>query len=297
MPGSFDALNSQKQQLLEQAQSVTYRKPASGDELEVHFYLPKGFKEGPKRPAILFFFSSYWDRGNVVQFAPHALYFVGRGAVCGLVNYRTSSTHPDSTPMMSTMDGLAAIRFVRQYHEQLHIDPSKVILMGAGAGANIAGCAALGIRQRDDEEIDNGEFSSVPDAAVLLSTLIDINKRSFAFRQFVDRPGEARKLSLSSLVDHSPKCPIIMIHGTADRMTSIDEAELFAAKLKRRKKDDFEFYPFESRDSNFYNLNMDPVSFEATLNHVDKFLVDHLFLEMNDNPHGASLVSWREEDY
>ncbi len=132
---------------------------------------------------------------------------------------------------------------------------------------------------------------------MLLSSIIDIKKTSFASKQFSAKPAEAKKLSLSSMIDHSPPCPVIMIHGTADRMTSIDEAMAFAAKMKRRKKNEFQFHAFEGRDSNFYNLNMDPMSFEAALNLIDTFLVDHLFLEMNDEPNGASLVSWREQDF
>ncbi|MDF1755553.1 MAG: alpha/beta hydrolase [Verrucomicrobiales bacterium] len=295
MAGSFDSLNSAQQQLLEQAQGFAYRKTTGGEELKIHFYLPKGLKEGPKRPVFLFFFSGNWDRGNIVQFAPHALHFVERGAVCGLVEYSTSSTHPGSTPMNSTYDGMAAIRFVRRYQEQLHIDPEKVIAMGAGAGANIAGCTALGAKIKDPD--DETGISHVPNACVLLSSIIDIKKTSFAFKQFSAKPAEAKKLSLSSMIDHSPPCPVIMIHGTADRMTSIDEAMAFAAKMKRRKKNEFQFHAFEGRDSNFYNLNMDPMSFEAALNLIDTFLVDHLFLEMNDDPNGASLVSWREQDF
>ncbi|MDF1815690.1 MAG: alpha/beta hydrolase [Verrucomicrobiales bacterium] len=296
MAGSFDSLTSAQQQLLEQAQGFAYRKTKSGEELKIHFYLPKGLKEGPKRPVFLFFFSGNWDRGNIVQFAPHALHFVERGAVCGLVEYSTRTTHPESTPMDSALDGMAAVRFVRKYKDQLHIDSSKVIVMGAGAGGNIAGCAALGAKLKDASE-DLAGFSSVPNACALLSSIIDIKKTSFAFKQFSDKPSEAKKLSLSSMVDHSPPCPFVMIHGTADRMTSIDDAEAFAAKMQRRKKSDFEFHAFEGRDSNFYNLNMDPMSFEAALNIIDRFLVNHLFLEMNDDPNGASLVSWREQDF
>ena len=71
----------------------------------------------------------------------------------------------------------------------------------------------------------------------------------------------------------------------------------YSSRIHLRKKDEFEFHAFEGRDSNFYNLNMDPVSFEAALNHIDRFLVEHLFLEMNNDPNGASLVSWREKDF
>lgn len=296
MPGTFDLLNNQQQQLLEQAQTATYKIPEVGEELKIHFYLPKGLKEGSKRPVFLFFFSSHFDRGNVIQFAPQALYFVERGAVCGLVEYQTAHSHPGSSPIDSVQDGIAAIRFVRLYEDQLHIDSSKVIVAGASAGANIAGCAALGIKVKEEDE-EQVDVSPLPNACVLLSSLIDITKRSFAYKQFTQRPSDARRVSMSALIDSSPKCPTIMIHGTEDRMTPILEAEVFAEKMVKRKKGDFEFHPFEGRDTNFYNHNMDPMSFEACLNQIDRFLVKHLMLEMNDNPNGASLVSWREEDF
>ena len=147
MQGSFDSLNSQQQQLLEQAQGFGYRKTKSGEELKIHFYLPKGLKEGPKRPVFLFFFSGNWDRGNIVQFAPQALHFVERGAVCGLVEYSTSLNHAGSTPMDATLDGMAAVRFVRKYETQLHIDPAKVIVMGAGGRRKY--CRESGSRDQD----------------------------------------------------------------------------------------------------------------------------------------------------
>jgi len=297
MPGSFEAISNQQKQLLEQAQRISYHQPEEGGSgLNLHFYLPKGLKEGPPRPVFLFFFSSHWDKGNIIQFAPQALYFVDRGAVCGLVEYRTAASHPGSTPMMAMKDGLAAIRFVRLYHDQLNIDPEKLVVFGGGAGANIAGCAALGIRIKDPA-VKHPEISPLPNAAVLLSALVDINRKSHAFKQFGNKSSEARKLSLSPLIDASPPCPLIMIHGTSDRITPLADAESFAAKMTRRKREKFEFHAFEGRDASFYNLNMDPVSFEASLNLIDRFLVEHLILEMNADPNGASLVSWREGDY
>ena len=296
MAGSFDTLTLQQKQLLEQAQALTYKVIGPDDELKVHFYLPKGLMEGERRSVFLFYFSSNWDRGNVIQFAPQALYFVERGAVAGLVEYRTKTSHPESTPIDSTRDVFSSIRFVRQYQDQLNIDPNRVVVVGAGAGANMAGCAALGLDLKDLDD-EYGRLSPVPNAAVLLSTLIDVNRKSFAAKQFEDHMGDARKLNLSVLVEHSPPCSVIMIHGTADRLTSIMEAEAFAVRMKKRKKNDFEFHPFEGRDSNFYNLNVDPVSFEAALNQMDRFLVEQGFLGRSDDPNGASLVSWREQDF
>ncbi len=302
MAGSFGKMNDQQRELLDQAQQITYRRLDGEDDLQIHFFRPEGNaaeidSDTPQRPVILFFFNSGWDRGNVVQFAPQALHFVERGAVCGLVEYRTRKSHPLSTPMLSYRDGLAAVRCTRSHAEQLHIDPDRVTVCGAGAGANIAACTTMGgVKVKPDGHEEYDDYSDQPDAAVLLSTLIDIKKSSHTFKQFSDTPGDAKKLSLSNLVDHSSKSPILMIHGTEDHITVLEDAQNFVEKMERRKGY-FEFHAFEGRDSNFFNLNMDPTSFEASLNLIDRFLVSHAFLEEDDNPNGASLVSWREQDF
>ena len=73
MQRSIKLLNERERQLLESAQSLSYRELEEGEELQIHFYFPKDLKEKDPRPVFLFFNSGAWDRGSVIQFAPHAL--------------------------------------------------------------------------------------------------------------------------------------------------------------------------------------------------------------------------------
>jgi len=287
-------LSEREKQLLESARPMSYREVEGGDDLSIHFYFPKQLDEDASRPALLFFNDGAWDRGNVIQFAPHALYYVGRGAVCGLVEYRNRASHPDSTPLAALQDGGAAVRFVRHYAGKLNVDPAKIVTVGAGAGGNIAACAAMKAHAPSAE----GDFhlsSPQPAAAVLFSAIYDPSEGGYGADQFADA-AEARGASLPRYVA-SGLPAMLIFHGTADRIVPFAEAAEFAAKMKR-KKNDCELIDFEGRDRNFFNLNVDPASYEAVLGHVNEFLDRHGILAgSGEEDDESQLLSWRERDY
>jgi len=293
MSNQFKALTERQRLLLEMAQPINYKSVEDGEDLLIHFYFPRDLKEGDPKPVFLFFNSGAFDRGNPIQFAPHALYFVERGAVCGLVEYRSKANHPQSFPTQSMQDGRSAIRFVRHYSEKFNIDVDKLVVFGAGAGGAIAGSAALKASLPSDPT-DFNLCSDRPNAAILLSPMIDVIKGDYGYDQFRDA-SEAKKLGLMKSVG-SGCPPMQIIHGTADRLIPIDRVEKFADRMAK-KKNVCEFAPFEGRDNNYYNLNVDPVSYEACLTLIDNFMVKHNFLPENENEDGARLISWREQDF
>jgi len=63
-------------------------------------------------------------------------------------------------------DALQAIRLVRQYAEQFHIDPHKIGIMGFSAGAELAAAAAVSYPAYDAK--DPGATSSRPDFVGLI---------------------------------------------------------------------------------------------------------------------------------
>jgi len=65
----------------------------------------------------------------------------------------------------------------------------------------------------------------------------------------------------------------------------------------RKKRNTCEFEPFEGRDNNYYNLNVDPASYEASLRLVEQFLVGQAFLPEAGEESDPRVISWREEDY
>ncbi len=293
MATGFKWMGEKEKRLLESARTLPYATLPDGSALSIHFFLPKDFQEGPERPVFLFFNGGAWDRGNVLQFAPQALYYVERGAVCGLVEYRNRSSHPDSRPTQSLEDGLHAIRFTRKNAHTLHFDATRLIVVGAGAGANIAASAVMGVVT--PALTAEGKADGLrPNAAVMISSIIDVNKGGYGYEQCAD-PSEAKLVSLSRSIE-SGKSPMLLIHGTADRQISHEDVEGFATKMAR-KRNPCEYVEFEGRDSHFFNLNVDPASYEATLSVMDDFLDRHGLLKKEEGHEGPHLISWREKDY
>ena len=73
-------------------------KEANGVELEAFVFQPDGHESSDRRPCLLFFFGSKWDKGMVSQFAPQCVYFAARGAVAIAVDYRVSARQAGATP-------------------------------------------------------------------------------------------------------------------------------------------------------------------------------------------------------
>ncbi len=293
MKKDFHWLKDRERLLLEQARRSVYKTLDDGGELALHWFLPKDLREGGPRAVFLFFHGGAWDRGSVVQFAPHALHYVGRGAVCALVEYLHRASHPGSSPSQSHADARAAIRYAREQTAELNLDPARLIAVGAGAGANLAGAASLGAALPTSESAFD-PAGSRPDAAVLISAIFDVVRGGPGYDLCVDA-AEARSLSLSRLVG-SRKPPLLVLHGNADRVVPMEEASAFVEKMER-KKSPCRLVEFEGRDRDFFNLNVDPVSYEAVLAEIDAFLDGHGLLRKEPGEEGPNLLSWREEDF
>lgn len=279
-------LTDRERLLLDKAQSKSFLKLEGGDSLSIHFYFPKDLSKDPLRPAMLFFNGGAWDRGSVTQFAPHALHFVERGVVCGLVEYRNRSSHPESNPADSMTDTEAAMRFLEQHGETLCVDPSRMVLVGAGAGANIA----AGVAMRGDQ----ASPSIKPAAVVVYSPIIDVDKDGFGWEQF-ESSQQAKEVGLSRQV-RSGLPPMLIIHGTADRLLPFEGVMEFSRRMVR-KKNICRLVEFEGRDQNFFNLNVDPISYEGVLLVTSEFLDEQGILPFDRENDVTQVISWREKDF
>lgn len=73
---------------------------------------------------------------------------------------------------------------------------------------------------------------------------------------------------------------MLLMHGTADRLIPFDSTRAFARKMRRWfRRNDCRLLPFEGCGHSFFNFNVDPRLFEATLNQADQFLVEKGFID------------------
>ncbi len=258
-------------QLLKQAQEHVYKETDDGLALKAYVFSSSEQAE-QLRPVILFFASGAWDHILISQFGPHCMHFVERGAMGILVEYRTSSVH-GSSPMDAISDARSALRWVRYNADILHIDPTRVVAGGGSGGAHLALAAAMIPGLADDSNDPN--ISCVPDALVLFSPIVDTSKKGCGFDRFRTADDANRANPSKYIGKHLP--PMIIFHGSADKFMSVDLVSKFAKQLQR-KANVCEMVVFEGRNNTFYNFNVDPDCFDATINEADRFLVDQGFL-------------------
>lgn len=85
-------------------------------------------------PAMLFFHGGAGIVAVSFSLALQALYYVERGVIGVLVEYRHGVSHRGPAPQ-SYQDGRAAVRYLRQQAGELNLDPARLIVVVPGPEA------------------------------------------------------------------------------------------------------------------------------------------------------------------
>src|SRR5436309_4689283 len=127
------------QQQIETRSGVTYATH-DGVSLAGDLYLPAG--AGPF-PALVAAHGGGWQAGARNTFQFWGSYLAVRGYVLFAISYRLAKKGQKMFPQ-AVNDVLAAVQFVRGSAGSLRVDPERIGLFGASAGAHLASLAALG---------------------------------------------------------------------------------------------------------------------------------------------------------
>lgn len=233
--------------------------------LELTCYFPDGYKQNKKYPTILFLFGGGWIGGGLNQFEPQAQYFIKRGMIAILADYRVFSRNKTS-PFEAVKDARSAMRYLRLNSEKLGIDTSKIVAAGGSAGGHLAAaCDLITI----DEKEDDKNISTKPAALVLFNPVIDNGPSGYGY----ERIGE-RYLEISPL--HNIKkgaAPTILFYGDNDKYVPVK-----TAKIYQRKLEDIgtvcKLFIYKGQEHGFFNYQEkgDNKYFNKTMEQADDFL-------------------------
>lgn len=261
-------------ELLKTARLETY-KSVGGVDLAAYIWEPEMDKAPPYPKSVAaFFFSSGWDNGQVAQFAPHCVYFASRGMTTICFDYRVSSRH-GTGPIEAMADARSAIRWIRMNAVELGINPGKIVgVGGSGGGHAIASSAIL---NGFDDPADAIDCSPAPNAIVLFNPVMDTySKHAFGRDRWPDQTTCKAADLIRGIKPGLP--PMLVMHGTGDRVVPFAGSYEFARKSSK-KKNLCRLIEFEGQGHGFFNFNLSFEMYEATLMAMDELFVELGFLE------------------
>lgn len=244
--------------------TYVYKETPQG-RLEIQVHYPFDWREGDRRPGILFFFGGGFTHGTPEQFTRQATYLAGRGMVAARADYRVKLRH-GATIDQCFEDGISAVRWFRGHAAMLGLDPARVVVSGGSAGGTLA--AAAGALKDLDAPDEDRTVSARPDALVLYNPAIVPPEGRRAALGLSDEM--IRRLALRPRADAPPAA---VFFGTEDRLLAAARPYLEAlAKLGCR----VDLWLARGAGHGFFN---DPPWFERALYRTDRFLASLGLLE------------------
>lgn len=255
------------------AKVETY-KVASGDELKLYIFNPKGHNpKKHKRPAIVFFFGGGWNGGTPTQFEQHSRYLASRGMVAMVADYRVKSRQK-TPPSACVNDGKSAVRYIRKNAKRLGVEPKRIAAGGGSAGGHVAACTGI-IDGFDDEQDKDKDVSSKSNALALFNPVYDNGPKGYGH----DRVKEYWQgfSPAHNITKDDP--PAIVFLGTKDSLIPVATGEKFKADMEKAGLQS-ELYLYEGQPHGFFNEGKGGTEiFLDTLKKMDAFFVNIGYLE------------------
>lgn len=243
--------------------TVEYKTTPQGV-LKLHVFNPADHKASDKTPAIVFFFGGGWVGGSPSQFYDQCAYLASRGMVAISAEYRVKKAHK-TTPKECVKDGKSAVRWIRAHAKELGINPDKLAAGGGSAGGHVA--AATGTLSKFEEEGEDAEVSSRPNALVLFNPVYDNGPKGYGH----DRV-KAYWKDISPMHNISKTTPpTIVFLGEKDKLIPVSVAKAYQKSMADLGiRSDLHTYP--NQPHGFFNKSRSAESYVDTVQKADIFL-------------------------
>ena len=194
-----------------------------------------------KLPLVFFVHGGGWIQGDKSMFHSEAEWLAQQGFACACVEYRLS---PESTYPGCLADIQRFIQHARKNHQELGIDPEKIIAFGNSAGGYISGFTGLTDKyfgQDSDPELDN--ISCKANKVVSICGIFDIGLPQI--EDYADGmdfleifmgckyKGNENLWKEASPYNHvnNEATPYLLVHGNADTLVPYQGSTRFHEKL------------------------------------------------------------------
>lgn len=238
-PGTLATISVRKHYVHEDA-TIPYGPHGSANLLDV--WRHPGLPRDARAPVLVQIPGGAWVLGNKENQAyPLLSHLAARGWVCVSISYRVAPKHPWPAQIHDVKRALA---WVKEHIADFGGDPGFVAVTGGSAGGHLASLAALTENdpslQPGFEDADTSVVAAVP----LYGRYDWVSKEGLGRGQFMaflerlvvrKRYAEAPDVFLAASPlrrVHAAAPPFFVLHGTADSLIPVEEAQEFVRALK-----------------------------------------------------------------
>lgn len=216
---------------------VTYLATAETT-VKLYYKLPDKVKTNAKLPAIIWIHGGAWVGGKANTFFANAAYCALKGAVGISLEYRVIDNNKASIDQCIA-DCKAAINYLKANAATLHIDTTKIAIVGESAGGHLAACMALLDTNNNTTpaalilynpvvNLATGKFIKYMNAEVALQT----SKKPDTTALLLQYQNVAKAISPLYLVKKRLP-PTLIINGIEDKITPYTFAQSFCDSIKK----------------------------------------------------------------
>lgn len=210
----------------------------AGRKEKADIYLPKTVPAGKKLPAVIIIHGGGFNDGDKARRREVNIgsNLARAGYMAMSINYKLRRMQGQVTWPQSLHDAKTAVRWLRANAERLGIDPDRIGVLGCSAGGNLASMLAL-TRPQDglDPKQPFGELSSSVRCAINFYGAVDL-MNYHDMKMFNKTRAEAPELyKAASPVTyvHKDAPPLLIIHGTDDKVVDVSQSRTLAAALAK----------------------------------------------------------------
>jgi acetyl esterase/lipase len=207
--------------------------------LLLDLYSPKDLSEPV--PAIVFIHGGSWKHGKKEDYRIYALHFAKLGYIVASVQYRLSREAPFPA---AVHDVKAAVRFMRAEAESLNVDPDRIAVGGGSAGGHLT--MMIGYSSDVKELAGNSGHEDVSSRVRCIVNLYGPTDMTTEYARNISTTNSAVRDFFEGTYDEQPQNyaagsplhyvtrddpPTLILHGTADALVPINQADILAQKL------------------------------------------------------------------
>ena len=222
---------------------VVYATAKTDDGQPVDLKLDAAFlKEatGEPMPVVIYIHGGGWAAGSKQSGLQQSVALAMGGYFAVTIDYRLSG---QAKFPAAVNDCKNAVRFIRAHADELGIDPKRIGVWGHSAGGHLAALLGTsgndgGFGPVDDAKDNNDNAASAVQCVVDISGPVDLrndvegNPIGNWLGGSPDQRAElARRASPLTYIDPTDP-PVLIVHGTEDRLVRIGHAEMFEKALK-----------------------------------------------------------------